>query len=85
MYDHELSVVLQQERERAIREARLHHRYDVAPGPSLRQRLMSAFGRLLAGQRPTADQARTSPSTASAAGQVTGCGTHGATSRSVPG
>ena len=31
MYDHELSVAIQQERERAIREARLHHRLDLDP------------------------------------------------------
>ncbi len=33
MYDHELSVVIQQERERAIREARLHHRFDLVSRP----------------------------------------------------
>lgn len=34
MYDHELSVAIQQERERAIREARLPHRHDLVPKPS---------------------------------------------------
>ncbi len=43
MYDHELSVAIQQERERAIREARLHHRVDVVSGPSMRARLLATL------------------------------------------
>jgi hypothetical protein len=43
MYDHELSVAIQQERERAIREARLHHRVDVVSGPSMRTRLLATL------------------------------------------
>jgi hypothetical protein len=40
MYDHELSVAIQQERERAIREARLHHRHDLVRKPSWLARLL---------------------------------------------
>jgi hypothetical protein len=41
MYDHELSVAIQQERERAIREARLHHRHDLIQEPSRLARLLA--------------------------------------------
>lgn len=50
MYDHELSVAIQQERERAIRQARLHHRYDIIPGPSWLARLLVI---MRPGRRPT--------------------------------
>ena len=41
MYDNELSVAIQQERERAIREARLHHRHDLLREPSWLARLLA--------------------------------------------
>lgn len=41
MYDHELSVAIQQERERAIREARLHHRHLLPAEPSWLRRLVA--------------------------------------------
>jgi hypothetical protein len=49
MYDHELSVAIQQERERAIREARLHDRIGFQAGPSLARRLRSSMGQWVAG------------------------------------
>jgi len=52
MYDHELSVVIQQERERAIREARLHHRHDLLHEPSWLRRLVSRARR----SAPSIDQ-----------------------------
>ena len=42
MYDHELTVAIQQERERAIREARLHHRQDLIHQPTWWARLRAA-------------------------------------------
>jgi len=45
MYDHELSVAIQQERERAIREARLHHRHDLIQEPSWMRRLVARVAR----------------------------------------
>ena len=54
MYDHELSVAIQQERERAIREARLHHRYDLVHEPSWLQRLLE----FVRAGRSTADATR---------------------------
>ena len=45
MYDHELSVVFQQERERAIREARLDHRYELIREPSWMRRLVARLRR----------------------------------------
>ena len=48
MYSTELADVIQQERERAIREARLHHRADLLPaGPRL-QRLRTMVASLTA-------------------------------------
>ena len=57
MYEHELSIVIQQERERAIREARLHHRHDLAQihEPSWLRRLvtrMTRTGSKVLDQRP---------------------------------
>lgn len=47
MYDSELTTIIQQERERAIREARLHHRADLPLTPSKLQRLRAAASSLV--------------------------------------
>ncbi len=55
MYDHELSVAIQQERERAIREARMHHRHDLIREPSWLAKLVAAIHPARVGQTPSAN------------------------------
>ena len=83
MVDHELSVVMQQERERAIREARLHHRFGLEPDPSLRQRLMAALRRPFADRTPRQGQVLQGTSTTDT--QAAACRTQGTPSGSLPG
>lgn len=90
MIDHELSVAMQQERERAIREARLHHRGDLPMKPSRRSRLMAmahAWTRGPATVRPGAPASATAEPTPPTASVAAGC-VHGPVvgrSGSIPG
>ncbi len=85
MYDHELSVVMQRERERAIREARLHHRFAMVSGPSMRQRLMSVLRRPVAGRDAVTGEGAATRPAATSGTPAAACGTRHAASRSVPG
>jgi hypothetical protein len=70
MYSTELADVIQQERERAIREARLHHRADLLPaGPRL-QRLRAMVASVTAAfARPRVTSQDPTPSVADRTGR----------------
>lgn len=87
MYDHELTVAIQQERERAIREARMYHRNELLHEPTWMVRLLAGIRFRLRGApvvvRPDGPVLGTDPG--QAAVPVTPCRAQGSGSRPAAG
>jgi hypothetical protein len=87
MYDNELSVAIQMERERAIREARLHHRADLhIAGPRLARLRTAGTSLVRALTRRSVPDAAPAANVAGQSGRSTAsCAPRASGSRAAPG